>query len=675
MTEQGRLSRTVLERLIDAARDAVVVVDDRGAIMRWNPAAEQIFGYDEAQALGQDVHRLIAPSEDQDKALEHMLRFRHQDDGDLIDRTTEITAVRRDGARICVELSLTSLTQGIQRHVLAIIRDVTERRRVEEELLRSERNFHNVVEMNRSGILVVDGEGRIRFANSAAQQLLNRSWGELSGKPFGVPSGTLRQEMSVLRKDGTAGTAEMSATQTRWEGGPAHLVMLHDITELKEAESRARFLALHDPLTGLPNRRLFLERLNHALRHAETSGGQAALLFLDLDRFKPINDSLGHLAGDQVLRAFAQRIEQGLRASDTIARLGGDEFAAVLQSVTKLEDVDAVLGKLSQCMQRPIPIGDEELYVGASIGVALYPDHGRDADTLLRRADDAMYSAKRDGGSHVRYFSQSMETGDKTRLDLDRRLHEALEKGEFRLVYQPQVRISDGLLSGCEALLRWHNPALGHVPPDRFIPMLEANGGIRKVGAWVLERACKQIVAWRAQGMDPPPIAVNVSARQLVDKDFPGLVERAIATHQLPPVCLRLELTETALVDDKGATTAALHRLADLGLALHMDDFGTGYSSLGLLRKLPFDTVKIDRSYVARIAENEEDALLVAGVISIAHSLHKVALAEGVETREQLELLRAYNCNFAQGWMCGRPMESDRVEALFQGERRQEALV
>ena len=665
MSDAGHLNHAILDAVIDSARDAVVLVDDTGCVLRWNRAAEQMFGHSGTDAHGQNVHLLLAPPAQRDAALACMRRFGATGNGEAIGRTVEMDAVRRDGGLLRVELSLTAVRVDAVWYALAVIRDITERCRLEELLRRSERNFHNVVEMNRSGILVVDAEGRIRFANAAAQQLLNRSVEELLGLPFGVPSTTLRQEMAVLRKDGSAGTAEMSATQTLWEQQPAHLVMLHDITDLKEAESRARFLALHDALTGLPNRRLFLERLDHGLRQAHGSGGRVAVLFMDLDRFKPINDSLGHEAGDAVLRTVAKRIEQSLRASDTVGRFGGDEFAAVIPSVETVADVDAVLRTLQRCFDAPMRVAGDELYVRASIGAALYPDDGSDANTLLRRADDAMYAAKRGGGATARLFSVAMESGDKDRLELERRLHGALERGELRLVYQPQVRVGDGALCGCEALLRWHSPVLGKVPPDRFVPMLEANGGIVAVGAWVLEEACRQLAAWRDDGHDPPPTAVNVSARQLADLGFPDLVERCLGEYRIAPSLLTLELTETALVDDESAATEALNRLADLGIGLHMDDFGTGYSSLGLLRRLPFDTVKIDRSYVARITENDDDALLVAGIISMAHSLRKSTLAEGVETEQQLELLRGYRCDYAQGWLFGHPLAPAQLAGLF----------
>lgn len=669
-TEAERASRQLLDRalfetLIKDARDAVILVDRNGVILRWNRAAEQMFGHSAAQAVGQDVHRLLAPpgpnaNDDQGIGLQFNGAARPR-----INRTIELEASCRDGHRILVELSLSSVQVGDDWLALAVMRDITERKRLEETLRRSERNFHNVVEMNRSGFLVVDADGIIRFTNSAAKQLLSRLGDKLVGMPFGVPSMTLRQEIAVRRHDDTSGTAEMSATETRWEGQPAYLVMLHDITDLKQAESKARYLALHDALTGLPNRRLFLESLEHALRRAGIGPNNLALILLDLNRFKPINDSLGHQVGDEVLKTFAGRLERALRTSDTVARLGGDEFAVLIESAQALSDVDAVINKLTQQLSPPMTINGSELFVGASMGVALYPDDAQDADTLLRHADDAMYAAKREGGKHIRYFSTSIESRSAALLELEQRLHGALERGELRMVFQPQVRIADGALIGCESLLRWQDSIRGSVPPDQFLPILEANGEIVDIGSWVLDRVCAQLAHWRAAGLTLVPTAVNVSARQLALVEFPDLVDRTLSHYRLPPATLILELTETALIEDEAAAAQALNRLAQLGVALHMDDFGTGYASFDILRKLPFSLVKIDRSFIARIADSDQDAILVAGIISMAHSLSKTVLAEGVELDAQWSQLKRYHCDFAQGWLFERPMEAEDFSALL----------
>ena len=670
------LDHALLDALLSNAQDAIVLIDGHGHVLSWNRAAERIFGHTFEEAVDRDIHGLIAPPAlngdiNTDVAV-GMKRFRNSGQGNALGRTLELDAVHRDGTPLKIELSLSSVSVEGRWFGLGLIRDITERKQLERALALTERNFRSVVELNRSGILVLDQAGNILFANDAAQTLLDRSREELIGMPFGTPSGHLRAEMAVRRKDGSRGTAEMSATETEWEGELAYLVMLHDVTELKEAEASARFLSLHDLLTGLPNRRLFHERLERARERAHGEGERVAVLFIDLNRFKAINDGLGHEAGDEVLRSIGQRLSRCLRASDTFARVGGDEFCAVIEGIKQLTDLDAVANKLQGCLSSPVQVGETELTVGASIGVAVFPDDGADADTLLRRADSAMYAAKRGGSSHFRLFAASMEKTDGASLRLEQALNAALERGEMHLAYQPVGRVADRMMIGMEALLRWHNPILGDVVPDRFIPLLEASGRINQVGLWVVEQVCAQLAAWREAGVDLVPVAVNVSAVQLVDDRFPDLVKEMLRRFAIPPRLLTLELTETAILDDETVGVLALERLARIGVWLHMDDFGTGWSSLGLLRKLPFDTVKIDRSFMTDIAHSDADALLVAGIISMAHSLNKQVIAEGVETDAQLALLRDYHCDNAQGWLLGHPVTPAQIEQLL---RERNALV
>jgi len=663
------LDHAVLEALVSTARDAIVLIDRQAQVLSWNRAAEQIFGHSFKQAVGRNIHALIAPlgknaTSNADIAAA-MQCLSQTGGGDALDATLELEAVHRDTRPLKIELSLSSVSLGGRWFGLGVMRDITERKQLEHALALTERNFRSVVELNRSGILLLDREGNICFANEAAQMLLHRSREELIGMPFGTPSGQLRSEMAVRRRDGSRGTAEMSATETEWQGEQAFLVMLHDVTELKEAEASARFLALHDVLTGLPNRRLFHERLERSLERARGDGQRVAVLFVDLNRFKAINDGLGHQAGDEVLREIAQRLSRCLRASDMVARLGGDEFSAVIEGIKQLSDLDAVAAKLKGCLGSSLRAGETDLTIRASIGVAVFPDHGADADTLLRHADNAMYAAKRDGSRNFRLFAASMEKTDAASLRLEQALNTALERGEMRLAYQPIGRVADRMMMGTEALLRWQNPIFGNVAPDRFIPLLEASGRINQVGLWVVEQACAQLAAWRDAGVDLVPVAVNVSAVQLVDGHFPDLVKETLERFAIPPGLLTIELTETAIVEDETVGVLALERLTQLGVWLHMDDFGTGWSSLGLLRKLPFDVVKIDRSFVTDITHGEADALLVAGIISMAHSLNKQVIAEGVETGAQLALLRDYQCDNAQGWLLGHPEAPAQIEQLL----------
>jgi len=393
---QPSFEHALLEALIDGAHDGIIVIDQHDRILRWNAAAERIFGHAADAAIGRDIHDLVAPTQRRGGVAER-LRLFDPDGGAQIGRTLELSARRRNGTPIEIELSLSAMPVAGRWHGLAVVRDISERRRLQEAMARSERNFHSLVQMNRSGMLILDRDGRIRFANTAAQQLLNRSGDELLGLAFGIPSTERSTEIGVLRKDGSRGTAEMTATETEWEGEAAHLITLHDITPLKDAEARARFLARHDTLPGLPNRRRFRERLEEVLAANGGDGMPLALLYLDLDRFKPINDRFGHAMGDRVLRIVAERLAGCLRSSDMVARLGGDELCALLPGIRRRRDLAVIASKIIAAVSAPMRLDGNEITVGTSIGIAMHPEHGRDADTLLRGADQAMYIAKRSG--------------------------------------------------------------------------------------------------------------------------------------------------------------------------------------------------------------------------------------------------------------------------------------
>lgn len=393
---QPSFERALLEALIDGAHDGIIVIDQQDRILRWNTTAERVFGYAAEAAIGQDIHELIAPTERRSGSAER-LRLFAAGGGAQRGRTLELSARRREGTPVEIELSLSAIPVAGRWYGLAVVRDISERRRLQEAMARSERNFHSLVQMNRSGMLILDRDGRIRFANTAAQQLLNRSGDELLGLAFGIPSTERSTEIGVLRKDGSRGTAEMTATETEWEGEAAHLITLHDITPLKDAEARARFLARHDTLTGLPNRRRFRERLEEMLAANGGDGMPLALLYLDLDRFKPINDRFGHAMGDRVLCIVAERFAGCLRSSDMVARLGGDELCALLPGIRRRRDLAVIASKVIAAVSAPMKLDGNEITVGASIGIAMHPEHGRDADTLLRGGDQAMYIAKRSG--------------------------------------------------------------------------------------------------------------------------------------------------------------------------------------------------------------------------------------------------------------------------------------
>jgi diguanylate cyclase (GGDEF)-like protein len=416
-----------------------------------------------------------------------------------------------------------------------------------------------------------------------------------------------------------------------------------------------------DALTSLPNRLLFRDRLAQELTSAASGPQRGALLYVDLDHFKKVNDSMGHAAGDQLLVIVAQRLRACVKEGDTVARLGGDEFTVILRGIGTPEAARQISVRIIEALQQPVNIGGRDHYVRASIGVTMFPDDGNTIEELMRNADMAMYQAKEEGRSREMFYSPGMENGQAPAGESG--LFRALRRREFALYYQPQYSLVDGTLVGLEALLRWQPPRESMRYPSEFIPAAEQSGLIVDIGAWVLETACMQLAAWRGQGIAPPRLALNVSVNQLRQSDFPLLVRRALDRAGIPPAMLELEITESVFAD--GDARAALRKLDAIGVRLSLDDFGTGYSSLGYLREHPVQVIKIDRSFIDEVATSITAATLAETIISMAHALGKQVVAEGVETAEQLEFLRARNCDIAQGYFFAKPRSvGDTTELL-----------
>ncbi len=420
-----------------------------------------------------------------------------------------------------------------------------------------------------------------------------------------------------------------------------------------------------DPLTQLPNRALFRDRLAQELAAAAAGLARGALLYIDLDYFKKINDSLGHAAGDQLLAIVAQRLKSCVKDGDTVARLGGDEFTVVLRHVAEPDSARAVAERIVHTLQLPVNLGGRDHHVRASVGVAMFPDDGATLEDLVRNADVAMYRAKESGRGRVVFYERAMSA--RALKVSDSGLHRALKRRELSLFYQPQFRISDGQLAGIEALLRWQTRYEGTKLPGEFIPSAEHTGLIVDIGDWVVETACVQLAAWRSAGFDVVPLAVNVSGQQLMDGRFVDLVGRLLSQHRLPAQLLEIELTESVLADDRAEN--AVRELAALGVGLAIDDFGTGFSSLNYLRRYPVGTVKLDRSFLEEVPQNGSAAVVAESIITMAHSLGKRVVAEGVETIEQLEFLRGRHCAIAQGFFLARPMSSEAMTELLESRR------
>ena len=448
------------------------------------------------------------------------------------------------------------------------------------------------------------------------------------------------------------------------------LNLLTVVMERNRTRERLVHLAQFDSLTGLPNRSLLLDRLQLALKAAHRQGSRVGLIYLDLDRFKQVNDTLGHPAGDLLLVQAAQRMTACLRAGDTVARLAGDEFAILLPGLGNNIDTKLVGQKILEQLAEPFDLNGHEAYVTGSMGAAIYPDNGFDPETLVRSADRAMYSAKEAGRNAFHFYSDDMDVDETERLDFDLLLRGALAREEFFLLYQPKVDLLDGQICGFEALLRWRHPERGVVSPTEFIPLLEESGMIVLVGEWVMNRVAEQIIRWQADGLRVPCVSINLSPRQFSAPDLDAQVQAMLAKTGIDPTLLELEITESSLMRDPTATTLLLERFRSYGLSLSIDDFGTGYSSLSYLKRFPLDTLKIDRTFIRDLSTDSDDAAITWAIISLAHSLKLKVVAEGVETTEQLDMLRDRACDEVQGFYFSTPQSAFDCALMLRDERR-----
>jgi len=457
--------------------------------------------------------------------------------------------------------------------------------------------------------------------------------------------------------------------QAQFDGQRTLICVARDVTERRLAQQRLQHMAHYDSLTGLPNRTLFYQTLAEAIELAQHKQWRIVVLFIGLDRFKNINDSLGAALGDELLRQFSNRLVQCVRIRDTVGRMGGDEFGLILTMTRDQQDAVLVANEVREALRAPFDLDRHAATLSASIGIAMYPDDATDPETLVKYADTAMDRAKQAGRDGYRFFTAGMNVQVLARLDLEMALRRALDADELQLHYQPKVNLHTGRISGVEALLRWHRPGYGTVYPAEFVPVLEETGLIVRAGAWIIDHACRQIAAWGRSRVGPVHVAVNVSSRQFVEGDLEGEVRQALARHKVPPELLELELTETALMSNAERTIDVLNNLKALGIRIAIDDFGTGYSSLSYLQRFPIDKLKIDIAFVRDITTNPNDAAISLAIISMAHSLKLRVIAEGVESRAQLEYLRRNRCDEIQGFLFSRPLPADELGQLIEQGR------
>lgn len=676
-----RASEEKYRAIVRNTAEGYILIDAREfRIVEVNEAACAMLGYPSGELLGRALPE-FTEGENRARLAAQLARI-----ASLDHRRYELALVRKDGQPVEVRVNATTLrdADGVPRYAFGFYTDITEQKRTEEQLRRAAAFFANTSE----AILITDAANRIIAVNPAFTHITGYSADEVIGQdPKLLRSGrhneafyaqmwtTLQRmgrwqgEVWNRRKSGEVFPEWLSIVAIKDADGQVqqYMAIFSDITRRKRDEQKIWRQANFDALTGLPNRTLFTDRLAQALQAAHHEGWQVALMFIDLDRFKWVNDTLGHNAGDHLLQEVAHRLKSCVNEMATVARLGGDEFTVVLPDIGSPHDAEHTADYILRRLAEPILLDGHETFVSGSIGITFYPRDAASIEDLMRNADSAMYRAKQAGRNTYRYFTQEMNEAAVRRLRLEHDLRRALDRGEFELYYQPIVNGSDAVLLGAEALLRWHHPELGMVSPDEFIPLAEEIGVIAPLGKWVLLQAIRQCAAWREQGRELV-VAVNVSTEQCKLDGCWENVQQALQQWGLPPEALKLEITERLMMEHTDEVVAMLNRLRAAGVHLAVDDFGTGYSSLSYLKRFPVDLLKIDREFIEGLPDNPDNVALVEAIIAMAHSLDLRVVAEGVETIEQETFLRRAECDMMQGFYYARPMPAETFSEYMRQE-------
>ncbi|MFV0665256.1 putative bifunctional diguanylate cyclase/phosphodiesterase [Denitromonas sp.] len=667
--------RALLATLLDASPDMIFFKDTDSRFRLVNRAAAEVLGRPVEQILGKEDRDFFPPA-----AAEAFRQADAQVMAEVGIHQREEDVQHADGhlERYDTLKAPVLTADGRVIGLLGIARRITAERRNQHRLKLAAQFFNNAAE----GIMVTRPDGVIEHVNPAFTQITGYGPEDAIGEsPRLLQSGrhshafyqrmwdTLTRhgrwqgEVWNRRKSGQIYTEWLDISPVFGDDGALlhYLGIFSDISSIKASEAQMAHMAQHDALTGLPNRNLLNDRITTALRRAQRDKRLVAVIFLDLDHFKDINDSYGHAVGDVVLNQVAHRLLECVRDEDTVARLGGDEFVVLMEDIDSPDRAEIAAQRILACLAPPVAHKDQEFFVGCSVGLSLYPEDGDTPEALIRNADTAMYQAKQQGRNNAqRYHAQQTEQ-TRQRVRLENALRRAIDTSELEVWYQPQVDLATGALVGMEALCRWHDPAEGTVPPSTFIALAERNGLIVPLGAHVLRKVCEQIVAWRAAGLTPPRVAVNVSGRQLRRLDFLGSLCSILEAADCRPEWIELEVTESDILKDAEPSIATLHGIREMGISLSLDDFGTGFSSLSYLKRLPINTLKIDRSFIDGLPADGNDRAIVQAILAMGRSLGIQVLAEGVETPAQVTALRLLNCHSAQGYHFGRPAPADAL--------------
>jgi diguanylate cyclase (GGDEF)-like protein/PAS domain S-box-containing protein len=635
----------------------------------------------------------VSPDADIDELRQRFERTRAIGGGAVVSESEERYLKRKDGTVFPVEVHRRYFRAGDRDMIVSVSHDISDRRRAEEALRLRDR----ALQASTNAIIIASAlrpDNPVEYVNPAFERITGYAAHEAIGRNCRFLQDEDRDQPALnelraalragrdaqivlrnYRKDGTLFWSQLTVSPVRDPSGRVtHFVgVSQDITDAVRYREQLEHQANHDALTGLPNRNLLKDRLAQAIAYAQRHRCIFATLFLDLDNFKLVNDTLGHRMGDELLKEIGRRLRARVREDDTVARLGGDEFVLVLNDQPDKESVTQAVHRIIEALARPIVLNGQDLIGTCSIGISLFPGDGADGDTLLKNADAAMYRAKASGRNTFQFFSAEMNAELSQRLSIEASLRRALERDEFRVYYQPRIGLRTGAVEGMEALIRWKSPEFGLISPGRFIPVAEDSGLIVPIGDWVLRAACRQMCEWHERGLSSVPVSVNISPRQFRRKELVTDVARALEESGLAPRWLEIEVTESLVMESAEEFVATLHALKALGIEISVDDFGTGYSSLNYLKRFPVDRLKVDLSFVRDIGSDPEDAAIVKAIVQLGHSLGLQVTAEGVETAEQLAFLKRCRCDQAQGYLFGEPKPAKDIEMLFQrtaGTRR-----